>query len=82
MESLGLKELRQHASDYVKRAEAGETMLITVAGRPSAILGPAGRKTWCAFDEVADVFRTDTDPTWEADRGLIDDPIADPWAPR
>ncbi|MDT2005855.1 type II toxin-antitoxin system prevent-host-death family antitoxin [Rhodococcus opacus] len=82
MESFGLKELRQHASDYVKRAEAGETMLITVAGRPSAILGPAGRKTWCSFDEVADVFQTGADPTWEADRGLIDDPIADPWAPR
>ncbi|WP_308114606.1 type II toxin-antitoxin system Phd/YefM family antitoxin [Rhodococcus opacus] len=82
MKSLGLKELRQHASDYVKRAEAGETMLITVAGRPSAILGPAGRKTWCAFDEIADVFRTDTDPTWEADCNLIDDPIADPWTPR
>ncbi|WZU35911.1 hypothetical protein Rruber_05424 (plasmid) [Rhodococcus ruber] len=26
-------------------------MLITVAARPSAVLGPAGRKTWCAFDE-------------------------------
>ena len=82
MESLGLKELRQHASDYVKRAEAGETMLITVAGRPSAILGPAGRKTWRAFDEVADIFQTDTDPMWGADRNLIDDPIADPWASR
>lgn len=82
VESLGLKELRQHASDYVKRAEAGETMLITVAGRPSALLGPAGRKTWCAFDEVADIFRTDTDPTWETDRRLIDDPIADPWVSR
>ncbi|MEN0136840.1 MAG: hypothetical protein AAGC80_16945 [Rhodococcus sp. (in: high G+C Gram-positive bacteria)] len=29
---MGLGELRQHASDYVTRAEAGETMLITVAG--------------------------------------------------
>lgn len=82
VESFGLKELRQHASDYVKRAEAGETMLITVAGRPSAILGPVGRKAWCAFDEVADIFQTDTDPAWAGDRNLIDDPIADPWAPR
>ena len=82
MENIGLKELRQHASDYVKRAEAGETILITVSGRPSAILGPAGRRTWRAFDEVADIFQTGTDPTWEADRNLIDDPISEPWAPR
>jgi len=82
MESIGLKELRQHAGDYVKRAEAGETMLITVAGRPSATLGPAGRKTWRAFDDVADIFRTGTDHTWEAERHQIDDPIVDPWAPR
>jgi prevent-host-death family protein len=82
MESLGLKELRQHASDYVKRAEAGETMLITVAGRPSAILGPAGRKTWCSFDEVAEIFDTSTDPAWSKDFGQLDDPISDPWAAR
>jgi len=32
MESIGLRELRQSASDYVKRAEDGEELLITVAG--------------------------------------------------
>lgn len=58
MDSIGLKELRQHASDYVKRAEAGESMLITVAGRPSAVLGPARRKEWNTYEEISDVFAT------------------------
>lgn len=78
MDSLGLKELRQHASDYVKRAEAGETMLITVSGRPSALIGPAGRQVWHRFEDVADVFATPTDPVGEITRTL-DDSIADPW---
>lgn len=80
MESFGLKELRQHASDYVKRAEAGETMLITVSGRPSAVLGPVGKRTWCEYDEVAEIFDTKTDPAWAKDRTLMHDPIIDPWA--
>ncbi|WP_204868779.1 MULTISPECIES: type II toxin-antitoxin system Phd/YefM family antitoxin [Nocardiaceae] len=32
MDTVGSRELRQHASDYVERAEAGETLLITVSG--------------------------------------------------
>ncbi|MDI9918150.1 type II toxin-antitoxin system prevent-host-death family antitoxin [Rhodococcus sp. IEGM 1379] len=80
MERLGLKELRQHASDYVKRAETGETMLITVAGRPSAVLGPAGKRAWCSCEEVAEIFDIRTDPEWAKDRTLMHDPIVDPWS--
>jgi prevent-host-death family protein len=79
MESVGLKELRQHASDYVKRAEAGESMLITVAGRPSAVLGPAERKQWNSYDDVADVFATAHDPSLEADLAAVDDSMQNPW---
>lgn len=42
----GLRELRQNASELVRRVEAGGEVTITVAGRPSARLvpidGPAG----------------------------------------
>lgn len=79
MDSVGLKELRQHASDYVKRAEAGETLLITVAGRPSAVLGPAARQQWNSFDDIAAVFDTASDPSLAADLAAIADTPHDPW---
>ncbi|SNS93879.1 type II toxin-antitoxin system Phd/YefM family antitoxin [Rhodococcoides kyotonense] len=79
MDTIGLKELRQHASDYVKRAEAGETLLITVAGRPSAVLGPTARKQWQSFSDIADVFESASDPTLSDDLHGVDDDVQDPW---
>ena len=38
MNSIGVRELRQRASDYLRRVEAGETFEVTNRGRPVAIL--------------------------------------------
>lgn len=46
MERVGLRELRQHASRYVDRAAAGESIEITVRGRLVARLVPAGEASW------------------------------------
>lgn len=46
MERIGLRELRQHASQYVDRAAGGESIEITVRGRLVAMLVPAGEGTW------------------------------------
>ena len=40
MERLGIRELRANAAAAVRRAEAGQTTVITVGGRPVAQLGP------------------------------------------
>jgi prevent-host-death family protein len=40
METIGIRELRQHASRYVKRAASGETIIVTDHGRPVARLIP------------------------------------------
>lgn len=40
MTSIGVRELRQRASAYLRRVEAGETIEITDRGRPVAILSP------------------------------------------
>jgi prevent-host-death family protein len=40
MASIGVRELRQRASIYLRRVEAGETIEITDRGRPVAILSP------------------------------------------
>ncbi|MDR0416835.1 MAG: type II toxin-antitoxin system prevent-host-death family antitoxin, partial [Propionibacteriaceae bacterium] len=43
MASVGLRELRQSASQVVRRVEAGETITVTVQGRVAAVLAPADR---------------------------------------
>ncbi|HLB43762.1 MAG TPA: type II toxin-antitoxin system prevent-host-death family antitoxin [Candidatus Limnocylindrales bacterium] len=40
MARIGIRELRQNASEYVRRAEKGETIEVTDRGRPVAQLAP------------------------------------------
>jgi prevent-host-death family protein len=40
MTSIGIRELRQRASDLIRRVEQGETIEITDRGRPVAVLAP------------------------------------------
>lgn len=40
MMRIGIRELRQRASDYLRRVEAGETIEVTDRGRPIALLTP------------------------------------------
>lgn len=40
MASVGVRELRQRASELLRRVEAGETIEVTDRGRPVAILAP------------------------------------------
>jgi prevent-host-death family protein len=68
MSTVGLRELRQQASELVRRVEAGEEVTITVAGRPSARLVAAERRSWRQWDEH--------------DRDRIDQQLRDPWTAR
>lgn len=40
MTRVGVRELRQRASELLRRVEAGETFEVTDRGRPVAVLGP------------------------------------------
>ena len=40
MDKVGIRDLRASAAAVVRRAEAGQTTVITVGGRPVAQLGP------------------------------------------
>jgi len=82
MESVGLRELRQDASELVRRAQGGEEITITVSGRPSARLVAARPSPWRAWAEFADLFGGPDDPDWAADRVRVDDDARDPWADR
>jgi prevent-host-death family protein len=40
MGTVGIRELRQRASELLRRVEAGETIQVTDRGRPVAVLSP------------------------------------------
>ncbi len=79
MTTVGLRELRQDASELVRRVESGEEIQITVAGRLAARLVPAAPTRWRRWDDIADLFAGQPDLDWERDRDLIDQSVANPW---
>lgn len=82
MDTVGLRELRQDASELVRRVEAGEEITITVSGRPSARLVPAQPIRWRSWVDIEELFRGPADSAWDEDRDLVDDEIRDPWEAR
>ena len=80
--TVGLRELRQDASELVRRVEGGEEIDITVAGRLAARLIPAAPKRWQKWSEIADVFAGQVDPDWDRDLELVDQTPTNPWDAR
>lgn len=81
MDEVGLREVRQNASELVRRAQAGERVTITVSGRPAATLGPVETVAWVSFEAVCDVFAGAGDADWSVDRERLDGALQDPWGP-
>ena len=71
--------MRQNASELVRRAQAGEQVTITVAGRPAAVLGPVSPRAWRSWDDLADIFAMPADEDWQRDRDQVDNAVTDPW---
>lgn len=80
VEPIGLRELRQRASELVRRVEDGEAVTITVAGRPAARLVPVAPHAWRQWSDVQELFRGPADRGWPADRERLDGDLRDPWA--
>ncbi len=79
MGTVGLRELRQDASELVRRVEGGEEIDITVSGRLAARLVPATPKQWQRWEDIADAFVGGPDADWERDRDMIDQSVVNPW---
>jgi prevent-host-death family protein len=77
---VGLRDLRQNASDLVRRVEAGESIVVTVSGRPAARLVPIGGRRWRRWEQVADVLRGPGAPDLAEDLAPLDDSPRDPFA--
>ena len=72
MTTIGLRELRQQASELIRQAEAGETITVTVSGRAVAELGPVRRNRWRRAADVAAIFDGPADADWNDDRDQVD----------
>lgn len=76
---VGLRELRQDASELVRRVEAGEEITVTVAGRPSVRLVAIAPRSWRRWEDVAELFNGPVDDGWGSDRDEIEQAMSDPW---
>ena len=77
---IGLRELRQHASDVVKRVEDGETVVVTVSGRPAAQLVPVVRRRWRRAQELGELSALPADDNLLDDAAALDHGPSDPFA--
>ncbi len=68
MSVIGVRELRQSASEILKKVEAGEVATITVSGRAVAQIIPIKAQMWTTWQHVSQVFESATDDTWDAER--------------
>lgn len=69
MTEVASRELRNSTRSLLNRVESGETITITVDGRPTAVLAPIGRRPrWIARGEFASVVLAH-----QADPGLAAD---------
>jgi len=80
MASIPQKELRNNVGEVLRRAEAGEELTITVAGRPVAQLGPAARRRWVSGPELKRVWETRAPMTAAEDLERFPGQLADPFA--
>ncbi len=74
------KELRNNVGAVLRRAEAGEQLTITVAGRPVAKLGPAERRQWVTGSDLRAVWRTPAPRTLARDLPHFPGALQDPFA--
>jgi prevent-host-death family protein len=68
MDDVSGRELRNHMATVLRRAEAGERLLVTVSRRPVAQLGPVERLAWVSGPAMERVLREAP-----ADAALLDD---------
>ncbi len=74
------KELRNNVGEVLRRAEAGERIMITVAGRPVAQLGPAERRQWVTGSDLRAVWQTPAPRTLAEDLPRFPAALEDPFA--
>lgn len=82
MRTIAQRELRNQSGQILREAESGEQFLITVEGRPVALLSPCPKRQWVPREEVLKLLRANKlDPDFFADIAELGElgEIPDPW---
>ena len=78
--AIAQKELRNNVSEVLRRAEAGEILTVTVAGRPVAELGPVHSRRWVGGAALAGIWRGEGPRGLNADLERLSAGVVDPFA--
>jgi prevent-host-death family protein len=68
MKRIAQRELRNHSGEILREAEKGARFLITVEGRPIAVLSPYPKRQWVPKAEIVKLLGTG-----KADPGFFED---------
>ncbi len=84
MATIPQRELRNNVGEVLRRAEAGERIVVTVDGRPVAELGPVSGSRTVATLQTLRGLAARADPDWLGDQQRLRDEdvehARDPWA--
>jgi prevent-host-death family protein len=78
-EEIGLRDLRQRASEVVRIVEAGAALTITVSGRAAARIVPVQTRQWRTWTAVQDVLAGAGAPSLAEDLAGVEDTVSDPF---
>lgn len=81
MNEIPQRTLRNESGAILRRANAGEKFVVTIHGRPMAVLGPCEPRHWVSSESVRELLATPGDPTALDDLRAVDesDLDEDPW---
>ena len=79
MEAIPQKELRNQVGEVLRRVESGESLTVTVAGRPVAELSPAPRRRWVTGSALAAVWRGPAPHGLAEDLCQLESAVTDPF---
>lgn len=83
MRTIPQRELRNQSGEILRETEKGESFLITVEGRPIAMLTPYPKRRWVPRAEVMKLLASGKrDPRFfqdVAELGALED-LKDPWS--
>ncbi len=80
MATIPQKELRNQVGEVLRRVEAGETITVTVAGRPVAELRPAQRRRWVRGAALAGIWHSPPARDFDDDLGCLEAGLVDPFS--
>ena len=78
MDAIPQKELRNQVGEVLRRVEAGESLVVTVAGRPVAELTPTAPRRWVSGERLAALWRSPV-PKGADDLARLPAEVTDPY---